>query len=78
VITGISVFALHLTNERAAGQGGRTSQAASQIGGSTAMSPGLILAAGEGERLIRRQYGYPLIIKVDPAEWGLEAHGGGD
>jgi quercetin dioxygenase-like cupin family protein len=70
VITGISVFALHLTNERAAGQGGRTSQAASQIGGSTAMSPGLILAAGEGERLIRRQYGFPLIIKVDPTNGG--------
>ena len=30
----------------------------------------MILAAGEGERLIRRQYGFPLIIKVDPANGG--------
>ena len=70
VVTGMSVFALHLANERAAGQSERTNQAASQIGDSTAMSTGLILAAGEGERLIRRQYGFPLIIKVDPVNGG--------
>ena len=70
VITGASLFAFHLANVRAAGRSERTSQAASQIGGTTAMSTGLILAAGEGEHLIRRQYGYPLIIKVDPINGG--------
>ena len=70
VITGMSVFAVHLTSERAAGQSAPSSQAASPTGGSTATSTGLILAPGEGERLIRRQYGFPLIIKVDPANGG--------
>ena len=70
VITGASVFAFHLTTLRAAGRSERTSQAASQIDGTTATSTGLILAAGEGERLIRRQYGFPLIIKVDPVNGG--------
>jgi quercetin dioxygenase-like cupin family protein len=70
VITGASVFAFHLATLRAAGRSEQTSQAASQIDGTTAMSTGLILAAGEGERLIRRQYGFPLIIKVDPVNGG--------
>ena len=73
VITGMSVFAVHLTSERAAGQSAPSSQAASPTGGSTAMSTGLIVAPGEGERLIRRQYGFPLIIKVDPAN-GASKH----
>lgn len=66
----MAVFVFHLTNGRAAGQSERTGQAASQIGSTTTMSTGLILAAGEGERLIRRQYGFPLIIKVDPTNGG--------
>jgi quercetin dioxygenase-like cupin family protein len=68
-ITGMSVFPFHLA-EHATGQSVRAIQAASQIGDTTATNTGLILAAGEGERLIRRQYGFPLIIKVDPANGG--------
>ena len=68
VVAAASLFALQLASARAAGQSDRTGQAASSIGGTT--STGLILAAGEGERLIRRQYGFPLIIKVDPANGG--------
>jgi quercetin dioxygenase-like cupin family protein len=69
VIAGISVFAFRLA-VRAAEWGEQTRPGASQIGGTTAMSTGLILAPGEGERLVRRQYGFPLIIKVDPANGG--------
>ena len=68
VIAAASLFASELANARAAGQSDWTGQAASSIGGTT--STGLILAAGEGERLIRRQYGFPLVIKVDPANGG--------
>jgi quercetin dioxygenase-like cupin family protein len=69
VITGISVFAFRLA-VRAAEWSEQTRPGASQIGGTTAKSTGLILAPGEGERLVRRQYGFPLIIKVDPANGG--------
>ena len=68
VIAAASLIVSQLANARAAGQSDWTGQAASSIGRTT--STGLILAAGEGERLIRRQYGFPLIIKVDPANGG--------
>jgi quercetin dioxygenase-like cupin family protein len=38
--------------------------------GSTSGSRGLILQSDEGERLVRRQYGYSLVIKVDPRNGG--------
>ena len=69
-VAAASLFAAHLTNMRAAGQSESPSQAPSASGRTSAPSTGLILAAGEGERLIRRQYGFPLVIKVDPANGG--------
>jgi len=72
LVAAVPALAGHLAIARADAPSDRAAQTTGSIDGASATSTGLILAAGEGERLIRRQYGFPLIIKVDPANGGSQ------